>query len=101
MCLGELDHKNAMALREVCENARPQPLGLDDSFGLGDRLGIASLGGEPNVSDITGLDVVDSRRGSLVLDTDVSALTLVTCYPFDALEPGGPLRYVVTARRRF
>jgi hypothetical protein len=41
VCLGELDHKNAMALREVCENARPQPLGLDDSFGLGDRLGIA------------------------------------------------------------
>jgi sortase A len=24
-------------------------------------------------------------------------LTLVTCYPFDALQPGGPLRYVVFA----
>jgi sortase A len=24
-------------------------------------------------------------------------LTLVTCYPFDAVMPGGPLRYVVTA----
>jgi sortase A len=24
-------------------------------------------------------------------------LTLVTCYPFDAIEPGGPLRYVVVA----
>jgi sortase A len=24
-------------------------------------------------------------------------LTLVTCYPFDALVPGGPLRYIVTA----
>jgi hypothetical protein len=22
---------------------------------------------------------------------------LVTCYPFDALRPGGPLRYVVAA----
>jgi hypothetical protein len=41
VCLGELDHANAVALREVCEGARPQPLGLDDSFGLGDRLGIA------------------------------------------------------------
>ena len=40
-CLGELNHANAVALREVCEGARPQPLGLDDSFGLGDRLGIA------------------------------------------------------------
>ncbi len=25
------------------------------------------------------------------------ALTLVTCYPFDAIVPGGPLRYVVHA----
>jgi len=24
-------------------------------------------------------------------------LTLVTCYPFDAIRPGGPLRYVVVA----
>jgi sortase A len=24
-------------------------------------------------------------------------LTLVTCYPFDAIVPGGPLRYAVTA----
>ena len=24
-------------------------------------------------------------------------LTLVTCYPFDAVSPGGPLRYAVTA----
>lgn len=26
-----------------------------------------------------------------------SRLILVTCYPFDAIEPGGPLRYVVEA----
>ena len=38
---GELDHSNAEALREAFDFARPQPLGLDDSFGLGDRLGIA------------------------------------------------------------
>jgi hypothetical protein len=25
----------------------------------------------------------------------------VTCYPFDALEPGGPMRYVVTAKKLF
>jgi sortase A len=65
----------------------------------GDRLGIESFGGATYVYEVTGLDVVDSRTGSLVLDTDTPALTLVTCYPFDALEPGGPLRYVVTARR--
>ncbi len=30
-------------------------------------------------------------------DAGDTRLTLVTCYPFDALRPGGPLRYVVTA----
>jgi hypothetical protein len=40
-CLGDLDHANAVAVRDLCDGARPQPLGLDDSFGLGDRLGIA------------------------------------------------------------
>ena len=25
-------------------------------------------------------------------------LTLITCFPFDAIRPGGPLRYVVIAR---
>ena len=28
-CLGDLDHANAVAVRELCEGARPQPLGLD------------------------------------------------------------------------
>ncbi|MEJ2366924.1 MAG: tagaturonate epimerase family protein, partial [Acidobacteriota bacterium] len=39
--VGNLDHSNAVAVREICEIARPQPLGLADSFGLGDRLGVA------------------------------------------------------------
>jgi len=29
----------------------------------------------------------------------MSALVLVTCYPFDAVTAGGPLRYVVAAVR--
>jgi sortase (surface protein transpeptidase) len=41
--------------------------------------------------------VVDSRSTRIALRSDVPRLTLVTCYPFDAIEPGGPLRYVVTA----
>ena len=40
---------------------------------------------------------VDSRRQSLVIDASVERLTLLTCYPFDAPLPGGPLRWVVTA----
>jgi len=44
--------------------------------------------------------VVDSRHEQIDtqrLSRDL--LLLVTCYPFDSLDAGGPLRYVVTARR--
>ena len=41
--------------------------------------------------------VVDERDTRL-LEAPGSWLTLVTCYPFDAAIPGGPLRYVVRAR---
>jgi len=67
----------------------------------GERISIESFGGAIHVYEVAGLNVVDSRNGSLALDTDEAVLTLVTCYPFDALEPGGPLRYVVTATRVF
>ncbi len=42
--------------------------------------------------------VVDSRTERIDLDTTSALLTLVTCYPFDALDRGGPLRFVVEAR---
>lgn len=41
--------------------------------------------------------IVDERDTRL-LQTPGNWLTLVTCYPFDAAVPGGPLRYVVRAR---
>jgi sortase A len=41
--------------------------------------------------------VVDMRELRLPRDTAVPTLTLVTCYPFDTLNPGGPMRYVVVA----
>jgi sortase A len=42
-------------------------------------------------------DVIDSRWHELVVDPGTRRLSLVTCYPFDAVAAGGPLRYVVTA----
>jgi sortase A len=40
--------------------------------------------------------VVDSRV-AVLRAADGPALALLTCYPFDALRAGGPLRWVVTA----
>ena len=46
---------------------------------------------------IRGSYIADYRELHLPRDTAVPTLTLVTCYPFDALNPGGPLRFVVVA----
>ena len=40
---------------------------------------------------------VDSRTTRLHIDPTARQLLLTTCYPFDALAAGGPVRYVVTA----
>jgi len=45
------------------------------------------------------LTVVDSRHARLANQDDADALILTTCFPFDALVPGGSLRYVVMAER--
>ena len=45
------------------------------------------------------VSIVD-RNETRVLDAaDSAQLTLITCYPFDAVRPGTPLRYVVVADR--
>jgi sortase A len=48
---------------------------------------------------VTGTSVVDSRKNWYppVPAEDESMLTLVTCWPLDAITPGGPLRYLVFA----
>lgn len=48
---------------------------------------------------VTEAVVVDRDRGDLLRDFGDDRLTLITCYPFDAIRPGGPERYVVTAVR--
>ena len=43
--------------------------------------------------------VADARDGQIQAPLPARGLLLVTCYPFDAVVPGGPLRYVVIARQ--
>ena len=45
------------------------------------------------------LAVVDQRRFRVNTETQQAALMLVTCFPFDAIRPGGPERLVVLADR--
>lgn len=41
--------------------------------------------------------VLDKRETWVMADAGTTRITLVTCYPFDALRAGGPQRYVVIA----
>lgn len=47
--------------------------------------------------EVKEMEVIDSRDRELLIEPGLDRVSLVTCYPFDSLQPGGPLRYVVTA----
>ena len=64
---------------------------------VGESLLFEMPDGRHHLYRISSLDVVDSRRGSIVLDTEQAMLSLVTCYPFNAVSAGTPMRYVVSA----
>ena len=64
----------------------------------GDEVIVETPGRPPARFRVRGTAVVDSRTAVIRSDGDgEAALVLLTCYPFDAIRPGGPLRYVVAA----
>lgn len=65
----------------------------------GDRVTVEAPDGTRSAFVVTDVRIVDSRRMRIALDANAPRLTLVTCYPFDAINPGGPLRWLVTAER--
>ena len=67
----------------------------------GESIMVEMPDGKSHLYQVTDIDVVDSRRGSILIDTESPMLSLVTCYPFAAMEAGGPMRYVVTAKMIF
>lgn len=41
--------------------------------------------------------IVDTRSETIAISAQQAGLVLITCYPFNALQTGGPLRMVATA----
>lgn len=66
----------------------------------GDMLVVHSASGRVVRYVVSGIEVVRHKDVRVLLDTGDDRLTLVTCYPFDSVVPGGSLRYVVVATRR-
>ncbi|MEH6358583.1 MAG: class GN sortase [Pseudomonadales bacterium] len=63
----------------------------------GDKLQLTGRSGEPHSYRVDTLSVVDSSKQELFASSDQSQLLLVTCYPFNSINPGGPLRFVISA----
>jgi sortase A len=83
----------------VIEGHRDTHFALLRDIKVGDVLRVESLTSLSVSFKVTDIRVVDSRRARISLHADGPRLTLVTCYPFDAVAPGGPLRFIVTAER--
>jgi sortase A len=64
---------------------------------IGDEIELESARGVRERFVVRLTEIVDSRASELRIDPSRRRLVLVTCYPFDAVAPGGPLRYVVVA----
>ena len=47
---------------------------------------------------VTEIKIIDSTKQDISIHSDQDELKLVTCFPFDGIVAGGPLRYVVTAK---
>jgi sortase A len=62
---------------------------------VGDRLELVDADGRATWWRVERLQVVDARTTALDLHWGQAALTLVTCFPFDATAAGGPERFVV------
>ncbi len=63
----------------------------------GDALRLETPDGGAQHYRVQATGVAHHTRTEALNPTGVDSLTLVTCYPFDAIVPGGPLRYVVQA----
>jgi sortase A len=63
----------------------------------GEKIVMETPEGNRQLFRVTARHIVYDRDVRVLDDSGATTLTLLTCYPFDAIIPGGPLRYVVRA----
>lgn len=64
----------------------------------GDTITLEEKSGRIKTYTIQHTQVNSTENGHWLFDASKNALHLITCYPFNAPIPGGPLRYVVVAK---
>lgn len=76
---------------------RGTSLGFLQHVHNGDPFVLETPDGGAQTFKVTGSSIADSSRPWVSPDVPHPMLTLVTCYPCDAIATGGPLRYLVFA----
>lgn len=65
----------------------------------GDSISLRTADGRLLTYEVKETRVVGKNETWVLADDGSERLTLITCYPFESVIPGGPLRYVVFAER--
>jgi sortase A len=70
-----------------------------ENVALGDRFEVDTIYSRQNHHyQVSNIKIIDSDKVDIDISNHQSELKLVTCYPFNAIVTGGPLRYIVTAK---
>lgn len=64
---------------------------------IGDEVVMQTRDGKTTRYRVRGERIANDRDMSVLFHSRSRMLTMITCYPFDAVRPGGHLRYVVMA----
>lgn len=65
---------------------------------VGTRFRVSNYRGQSQLYQVVEQRVLDTQKEQLQLNSEQNLLTLITCFPFDGLIVGGPLRWIVNAQ---
>lgn len=68
-----------------------------NGMAVGRRLSLQTLKGNNIIYEVVATQVVHETETQFMAPSDDNRLTLITCYPFDTLQGGAELRFVVQA----
>ena len=66
---------------------------------IGDVFRVENYKKTKAIYQVEQINIVDSSKENVKIEKSINRLQLITCYPFDTIQSGGSLRYVVYAKR--
>ena len=66
---------------------------------LGEEIKIQDADNHWHTYTIDDFFVINVQKEKIAMDSNEDRLLLITCYPFDAIRSGTPLRYIVSAKK--